>query len=351
MIRELFTLFIKLGVFAFGGPAAHTAMMNEEVVEKKKWFTQEEFLDLISFTNLIPGPNSTELAILIGYKQAGLLGLLVAGISFILPAVLIVLIFTIIFIHYETIPTMQNIMYGMLPVMIIIILMASIKMGKKSITSSENWIIMLISLGLLLLKLNEILVLIIAGLIKLAFKHKDKILSIEPFSSTLLFLTFLRIGAFLYGSGYVLISFVHSAFVEQLGWLTNAELVNLVMIGEITPGPLFTTATAIGYYLGGFTGSFLATLGIFIPSFTLIGLVYPLYEKLRKIPTIQIMISGISVASIAIMLNVVISLVLSMQMNVINIILLIIMFVVSYKYKVNNFVLILIGAVFGLLIL
>lgn len=351
MLKELSTLFLKLGIFAFGGPAAHTAMMNDEVVEKKKWFTQTEFLDLISFTHLIPGPNSTELAILIGYKQAGLMGLLVAGLSFILPSVLIVLVFTMIFIQYESIPTMQNIMNGMLPVMIIIILMASIKMAKKTIVSLENKIIVVISLGLLLLQFNEILVLIISGLLKVSLEYKNKYFSIEPFSMSLLFLSFLRIGSFLYGSGYVLISFVHAALVEQLGWLSNSELINLVMIGEITPGPLFTTATAIGYYLGGFMGATLATLGIFIPSFTLIGLVYPLYDRLRKIPTVNTMISGISVASIAIMLNVVISLTLTMQFQMVNVILLVMMFVASYKFKVNNFILILIGAVFGLFIL
>lgn len=350
MIKQLSTLFFKLGVFAFGGPAAHTAMMNDEVVEKRKWFSQSEFLDLISFTNLIPGPNSTELAILIGYKKAGLIGLLVAGISFIIPAVVIVLIFTIIFIKYETVPTIQNILNGMTPVMITIILMASIKMTKKTIKTSENWSILIISLLLLLFKFNEFIVLAIAGILKLFLSQKNKIFSIEPFSLTLLFLTFLKIGAFLYGSGYVLISFVQTAFVEQLAWLTNTELVNLVMIGEITPGPLFTTATAIGYYLGGFSGALLATIGIFIPSFALIALVYPFYEKIKKKPLIESVISGISVASIAIMIHVVITLTLSISTNISSLLLLSIMIIASYKFKVNNSILIIIGALFGFIV-
>ncbi len=351
MIKQLATLFFKLGVFAFGGPAAHTAMMNEEVVQKRKWFTQDEFLDLISFTNLIPGPNSTELAILIGYKKAGIIGLLVAGISFIIPAVIIVLIFTMIYISYETIPAIQNVLKGMIPVMITIIAMATVKMSKNKMKGTENWIILIISLILLLINLNEFIVLIIAGLLKVILSHKDKVLAIEPFSFTLLFLTFLKIGVLLYGSGYVLISFVQTAFVNQLGWLTQQELINLVMIGEITPGPLFTTATAIGYYLGGTLGALLSTVGIFLPSFALIGLLYPFYEKLRERKAIQTMIKGIGIASLAIMVHVVITLTLSIRGSLISLLMLGAMLIISYKYKVNSFILIIVGALLGLLLL
>lgn len=350
MLTQLTKLFLKLGIFAFGGPAAHIAMMNDEVVEKRKWFSQEEFLDLISFTNLIPGPNSTELAILIGYKQAGIKGLLVAGISFILPAVIIVLIFTHFFIIYESVPTIIKILNGMVPVLITIILLATLNMAKKTIKHKEDYFILFFALLLLFLNVNEFIVLILAGLSKIVFVSKHKLLSIEPFSLLLLFFSFIKIGAFLYGSGYVLISFLQSTFVNELGWLTNGELINLVMIGEITPGPLFTTATAIGYYLGGFAGASLSTLGIFIPSFLLIAIIFPLYTRLKQRPAIQSFISGISIASLSLMLHVAFTLMLELQNNIMALLLLVIVFIAAYRFKVNHFLLIIIGALYGFLL-
>lgn len=351
MLKQLSILFLKLGMFAFGGPAAHTAMMNDELVEKRKWFTHDEFLEMISFTNLIPGPNSTELAILIGYKKAGVLGLLTAGVSFIVPALIIVLFFSFIYMRFESIPKVQNTLSGMVPVLIVIILSATLKISKKTIKSKDSVIILIISLVLLLLGINEFLVLLLAGLFKPVLKLSNRFFSIEPFSLLVLFASFLKIGSVLYGSGYVLLSFLETTFVNQLGWLSQSELLNLVMIGEITPGPLFTTATAIGYYLGGINGGLLATLGIFIPSFVLIGILFPIYEKIKTKESIQDLLYGVGIASLALMIKVLISLTLSIESSILTYVFVLCVAVLSFKFKVSNFLLIIMGGLFGALLL
>lgn len=350
MVKQLAALFLKLGAFAFGGPAAHIAMMNDEVVEKRKWFTQSEFLDLMSFTNLIPGPNSTELAILIGYKQAGIKGLLIAGVAFITPALLIVILFTMFYMKYQSVPQLQNILSGMLPVMIVIIMTSAFKITKKTVSSRFDKIILVISVVLLFLNVNEFIILVLAGTLKLVQSQRNKLFVLEPFSLSLLFLSFLKIGAFLYGSGYVLVSFLQSTFVTQLGWLTDYELINLVLIGEITPGPLFTSATAIGYYLFGLSGALVSTLGIFTPSFILIAVLYPFYERLKHNTSVQSFLSGISIASLSMMFYVVITLILKLQNNLLLYCILILTLTLSIKYKVNNFILIIIGGFLGFML-
>ena len=347
---ELFRLFSYLGFFAYGGPAAHIAMMSDEVVSKRKWFSEEEFLELISFTNLIPGPNSTELAILVGYKMGGVFGLLIAGLSFIIPAVLIVILFTIFYKNYNHIPKIASALSVLTPVMIAIIVSAFVNMSKSK-KGYKNTAIIIVGTILLFLGVNEFLVLLISGALMFTGNFKNKLLSLEPISLTVIFLTFLKIGSILYGSGYVLIGFLKSEFVDKLAYLSNEQLVNLVMIGEITPGPVFTTATAIGYYLHNLEGALLATTAIFIPSFTMILVLYPLFEKIKVNKVFNTFISGLSLGSLAIMLKVIIDLSLSLQTNILLIILTIINIYLIMKLNVNKILLIIISVIFALTIL
>lgn len=349
MNKQLMKLFLKLGFFAYGGPAAHIAMMNDEVVVKRGWMDEAEFLDMLSFTNIIPGPNSTEAAILIGYKKGGIKGLFIAGISFILPAVLVVILLSMFYVKYESVPSVQNALSGMVPIMIGIIAAALIRMSKANVKTSKGWFTLVLSSILLLLGVNELVVLVVSGII--FSLNTDKILAVEPVSILLLFLVFMKIGALLYGSGYVLISFLESEFVSGLGWLTQSQLYDLVAIGEITPGPVFTTATAIGYYLLGLKGSLVATVGIFVPSFTFILILYPLYEKLKKIDSISKFLSGVSIGSLGIMVNVVISMTLSIKSNIFMLGVALLSIILIRKYKVNTLLLVAMGAILGLIIL
>ena len=348
---KLFKLFLKLGFFAFGGPAAHISMMYDEVVTKNEWFTDQEFLNMISFTNLIPGPNSTEMAILIGYKMGGILGLLISGLSFIIPAVLIVLGFTHFYVHYYHIPQIQNVFNGMLPSIFLIISLAVFKLSRKTIKSKEETFLLAGLFVLLILGISEFLILLVGGIYFLLKNYKNKLLSIEPFSFSILFLLFLKIGSILYGSGYVLISFLQTELVNKNSWLTLKQLVDLVAIGEITPGPVFTTATAIGYYLGRVKGAFISTVGIFTPSFIFIGIISPIYDKLKEKQWIQELLQGLSIASLAIMYYVSFNLAKSILSNIQMIIFTFSMIVIWKLFKLKSPYLILIGATLGFIFL
>lgn len=348
---DLFKLFVKLGFFAFGGPAAHISMMHDEVVTKHKWFSNTEFLEMISLTNLIPGPNSTELAFLIGYRKGGILGLLISGFSFIIPAVLIVLGFTHFYMTYYHIPQIQNIFKGMLPSIFLIIIMAVQKLSKKTIKEKKSFFLLIALFILLLLGIPEFVVLIFGALFYVAKSYKDKYFSIEPFSFLLLFLLFLKIGSILYGSGYVLIGFLQADLVNRYAWLTQAQLIDLVAIGEFTPGPVFTTATAIGYYLGGLRGALFSTFGIFTPSFIFVFMISQIYERIKDKLYIQSLLKGLSIASLAIMFfvsfNLAITILSSIEMFIFSIIILAALLILNLK---SIYVLI-IGAILGLIFL
>ena len=282
-LAEVIALFLKLGFTAFGGPAAHIAIMHNEVVVRRKWLTDQEFLDLLGATNLIPGPNSTEMTIHIGYLRAGWPGLVAGGLCFVTPAMLIVLLLSWLYVRYGSTPQAEWLLYGIKPVVIAIIVQALWTLGKKAL---RNWLALSIGAAALLLYflgLNEIGLLFGGGLIAMLVSNWKRLreasasvllpiggLSLAqiaiPFSVPILFLTFLKIGAVLYGSGYVLLAFLRADFVVRLGWLTDQQLLDAVAIGQVTPGPLFTAATFIGYLLGGTPGALLATLGIFLPA-------------------------------------------------------------------------------------
>jgi chromate transporter len=300
-LTELAQLFLKLGTTAFGGPAAHIAMFEDEVVRRRGWLTHAEFLDLLAAANLIPGPNSTELAIHIGRQRAGTAGLLVAGICFILPAMLIVTACAWAYVTYGKLPQATGLLYGIKPVIIAIILQALWRLGRSAVRTSWLGLLGLAAAAFSLLGVHELIVLFGIGLLPVLGRSRQPTLAIEPFSLGLLFLFFLKVGAVLFGSGYVLLAFLRADLVERWHWLTEAQLLDAIAIGQVTPGPLFTTATFIGYLLAGNAGGVLATVGIFLPAFVFVAVSGPFVPRLRASPVASAFLDGVIVASLGLM--------------------------------------------------
>lgn len=364
-LREVCLVFFKLGVIGFGGPAAHTALMHDEVVKRRKWLSNKKFLELMGITQLIPGPNSTELALHIGYLRAGWPGLFAAGLCFILPAALIVSFLAYLYVRYGSLPQVQNLSHGIKPIMIAIILQALWDLGQKNIKNRFTLIFVLGIFSIYFLGINEVLLLLLSGLVFAALKNKKtfkKIFSFFPviglpflssavsFNTSTLFLTFLKIGSILYGSGYVLLAYLHSDFVMRLGWLNDQQLLDAIAVGQITPGPLFTTATFIGYVLGGAGGAFWATLGIFLPAFIFVILSIPLLVKLKKSKWISAFLNGVTLASLALMAAVSIRLVSIAVIDLFSLIIMLLALLMLTKWKTNTFWLVILGAAAGLLI-
>jgi chromate transporter len=367
-LTELAGLFLKLGFTAFGGPAAHIAMMHDEVVERRKWLQDDEFLDLIGATNLIPGPNSTEMAIHLGLMRAGWQGLILAGVCFILPAMLLVMVLAWVYTRYGSTPQATWLLYGLQPVVIAIIAQAVWNLGRKAIKGTMGALFGFAVLLLYLGGINELALLLTGGLLTMVLANFDQVRkkaaigallplpglplisqAAEPFSNSRLFLTFLKIGSVLYGSGYVLLAFLRSDFVLRLGWLTESQLIDAVAIGQVTPGPVFTTATFIGYLLGGPSGAILATLGIFLPSFIFVGLSNPLIPRMRKSRWIGGLLDGVNAASLGLMGGVTVQLAQAALVDWFTVLLALISFVLLFGYKVNTTWLILGGALLALL--
>lgn len=322
-LGELAAVFLRLGSVAFGGPAAHIAMIDDEVVNRRRWMGREQLLDLIGVTNLLPGPNSTELAIHIGYERAGWAGLWVAGSCFILPAMGIVWLLASIYVRYQTLPQLEWLLYGIKPVIIAIILQALVKLGQKALKDGPTAIAALAVVVAYFFQINEILLLLVAGLAVMLIKNlRDggRAALLLPFTASLaqtggpapaatwtgpiwlqLFLFFLKIGSVLYGSGYVLLAFLQRDLVDRLGWLTSQELLDAIAIGQFTPGPVFTTATFVGYLVAGNAGAIAATLGIFLPAFLLVGLVNPWVPVLRRSRWFGGFLDGVNAASLGLM--------------------------------------------------
>jgi len=315
--KEIAKLFLKLGIIGFGGPAAHIAMMQDEVVQKRKWLTEQHFLDLMGATNLIPGPNSTEMAIHIGHEKGGWKGLLVAGLCFILPAVIITGFFAYLYKLYGQLPEVQPFVYGIKPAIIAIILSAVFPLARKSLKSATLLVIGLLVLTGSLLSINEIPLLFGAGFSFLLFTYlKDykqntiggflpfpllQITNISILSSTntKLFWIFLKIGAILYGSGYVLFAFLDTELVTT-GLLTRQQLIDAIAVGQFTPGPVFSSVTFIGYQINGLSGAVIATIAIFLPSFVFVALLNPLVKKMRDSKLFAAFLDAVNVASVAI---------------------------------------------------
>jgi len=324
VLRELALLFLRLGTTAFGGPAAHIALMEDEVVRRRRWLTREEFVDLLGAANLIPGPNSTELAIHIGHRRGGWAGLVVAGVCFILPAFLIVTGFAWAYARFGTLPDVGALLSGVKAVIIAVVLQALWGLSRTVVKTRLAAVVALCSVAAAFLGVNELVLLLLSGLGVLAWRaveHRGAqgpsansgvspwalmlplgaATSAVPFTQQGLFLFFLKVGSVLYGSGYVLLAFLRADLVERLGWLSEAQLLDAVAVGQVTPGPVFTTATFIGYVLGGMTGAVVATVGIFLPAFFFVALSGPLVPRLRASWAAGAFLDGVNVASLALM--------------------------------------------------
>ncbi len=321
-LRELARLFLKLGLTGFGGPAVHIAMMEEEVVRKRQWLSHEHFLDLIGATNLIPGPNSTEMAMHIGHERGGWRGLLVAGCCFIIPAVIITGFFAWLYRSYGQLPQVQPFIYGIKPAIIAVIVSLMIKLGRKALKSPELGVLGLLAAVAVLTGMNEIHVLFGTGLLGVIIhlirrKPGGSAQGLFPFvllqaqaasadpSACRLFWTFLKVGSILYGSGYLLFAFLKTELVSK-GWLSSQQLTDAIAVGQFTPGPVFSSATFIGWQIGGIGGALAATAGIFLPSFLFVALLNPVIPRLRRSKVVAAFLDTVNIASIAIILSVVI---------------------------------------------
>ncbi len=368
-LRDVAALAVKLGFTAFGGPAAHIAMLRHEAVERRGWLDDKHFVDLLGITNLIPGPNSTELVIHVGYERAGWRGLIAAGLGFILPAASITVALAWLYVEYGTRPAARDVLYGVQPVIIAIVVQAIWNLGKTTLNGPARVAIAIAIVGLYLLGVNEILLLGGGALAPLGLKLLSRgsghatALGIIPlgalgsgfvaiavaadaavsYSATRLFFTFLKIGSVLYGSGYVLLAFLRSDFVERYGWLTEQQLLDAVAVGQFTPGPVFTTATFVGYVTGGFWGAVVATVGIFLPAFVFVAVTNPLLPRLRQSATIGALLDGVNVAAIGLMAAVSITLGRAAIVDIWTAMLAVGAFILLLRYRINSAWLVLIG--------
>jgi chromate transporter len=360
---EIARLFLRLGVTSFGGPAVHVAMMQDEIVTRRAWMTREEFLDLLGATNLIPGPNSTEMAIHVGYRRAGWAGLVVAGAAFILPAFLMVWALAYMYVRYRTMPQADALLYGLKPVVVAIVIQALWMLTRTAVKTRGLAVLAAASLLLSLAGVDELLLLVAAGAVCVAAcsaRPRGTALVIPIVASALpasasavvglvpLFLVFLKIGSVLFGSGYVLIAFLRADFVERLGWLTESQLLDAVAIGQVTPGPLFTTATFIGYILSGSAGAIVSTLGIFLPAFLLVAVSGPLVPRVRRSKAAGAFLDGVNVASLALMAIVAGQMARASLVDPLTMVLAAASAVALFRFRVNSTWLILAGAVVGL---
>lgn len=318
-LKEIGSLFLKLGTIAFGGPAVHIAMMEKEVVRDRKWMDHGHFLDLVGATNLIPGPNSTEMTMHCGYERGGWKGLLLAGLSFILPAVIITSVFAWLYYRFGSLPDVKAFIYGIKPAVIAIIITAMIPLGKKALKSFQLGILGALTLAACLLGLSEITALFACGLTGiLLYFARTRFKSTHSFAPLVIltavtsvpvmkiFWIFLKVGAILYGSGYVLFAFLDAELVSR-ELISRQELMDAIAIGQLTPGPILSSATFIGWQMGGFWGAMAATAGIFLPSFIFVALLNPVIPKLRRSGIMSAFLDAINIASVAVILAVAIA--------------------------------------------
>jgi chromate transporter len=368
-LKEVALLFLKLGAFSFGGPAAYIAIMQRETVRERRWLDDQDFLDLVGATNLIPGPNATEIAIHLGLKRAGWQGFLSAGVLFVIPGMLATMVLAWAYVRYGSLPQMNWVLYGIKPVVIAIILRALYDLGKKAI---KGWVTLLAGaavLAMYLLGLNEIMLLFAgAAVVMLVYggsrfwrkaspaaallplvKAPLAAAGLTSFSQLTLFLSFLKIGAVLYGSGYVLIAFMRSEFVTRLGWITNQQLLDAIAVGQATPGPISSSATFVGYLLGGWPSGLLATLGMFLPSFILVVLLSRILPWTKKSHWARTFLDGVNVASLGLMAGVTWELGRAGVVDIFTIALAVISLVLVLRFKVSSVWLILGGGTLGVI--
>jgi len=348
-LTEIATLFLKLGTISFGGPAAHIALMEDEVVRRRRWLSHEEFMDLIGATNLIPGPNSTEMAIHIGLRRAGWAGFLIAGGCFILPATVIVTFCAWLYVRYGSLPEAGAILYGVKPVMIAVVLQALWALGRAALKTKTLLLLAAAAAILNFLGVNELVILFGAGLLfaftRSSFVRKSQT---QCFSLAPLFLFFLKTGSVLFGSGYVLLAFLRADLVERWHWLSEGQLLDAIAVGQFTPGPVFTTATFIGYILGRTPGAIVATLGIFLPAFIFVALSGPFIPRIRRSETAGAFLDAVNASSLALMAVVTWQLGHSAVVDVTSLVLAVASAIVLFRFRVNSAWIVLGGALLGL---
>ncbi|GAB0157747.1 chromate efflux transporter [Chryseobacterium sp. Alg-005] len=367
-LKEIAKLFLKLGIIGFGGPAAHIAMMQEEVVNKRKWMSQQHFLDLLGATNLIPGPNSTEMAIHIGREKAGWKGLLVAGLCFILPAVFITAVFAWLYKQYSQLPEVQPFVYGIKPAIIAIILGAIFPLAKKSVKTAELAVLGLLVLIGSLFGYNEIILLFGAGFLAIILylirsKNSNDLKNFIPITlislqeqgpgsvtNLKLFFIFLKIGAILYGSGYVLFAFLDAELVAK-GILSRQQLVDAIAVGQFTPGPVFSSVTFIGYQINGWWGAAVSTIGVFLPSFLFVAFLNPLVKKMRSSRLFSVFLDAVNVATVAIIISVCFAMGKEAVIDWRTIVIAVISIIITFGYqKINSAFIVLAGSLLGYLL-
>ena len=392
-VGEVARVFLTLGFTAFGGPAAHIAMMRRELVDRRHWVSEQRFLDLLGLSNVIPGPSSTELAIYLGYERAGWLGLLIAGTTFILPAVLIVLFLAWLYTQLGGLPQFAWVFYGIKPVIIAIILQALAGLARTAVKTLLLAVMGIVAFAVYLLTNNPILVIFGVGVVVMLLVNGTRwwnqrksnqasamtnpeggghgkftllglglsqaagrvprlllvatALAVPTVGLLPIFFTFLKIGAVTYGSGYTLLAFLRSDLVTNTHWITDQQLIDAVAVGQFTPGPVFTTATFIGYLIAGVPGAVVATVGIFLPSFLLVALVYPLGTRIRRSPWLSGFLDGVNVAALALIAGVLILLAKAALVDWFTIVLAAVALLILLRFKINSAWLVLGGAIVG----
>jgi chromate transporter len=375
--REVASYFLRLGLLAFGGAAGHVAMMRRELVERRRWLSQQDFLDLFGIMNLVPGPSSTETVIALGYLRAGWPALILAGGLFILPAMLMVLGLSWAYVQYGAMPAAQWILYGINPIVIAIIADALWNLGRAAM--KNVWLALLALAAIVLYFRGISIIAILFGAIALTaavavWRQRAKgnmpgtsgmaaapcvkwsasggalaaaAGAAIPFTLSRLFFTILKIGAVCYGSGYVLLAFLRADFVVHLGWLTDKQLLDAIAMGQITPGPVFASATFIGYLVGGVKGALLATLGMFLPSFVYVAIIFPLIPKLKGSPAARVFLDGINATTVGLMGAVSWQLARGAIVDIFTAAEAIVAFVILLRFRINSAWLILAGAALG----
>jgi chromate transporter len=365
-LRELARVFLRLGAVSFGGPAAHVALMEEEIVRRRRWLTHDAFLDLLGAANLIPGPNSTELAIHVGYARAGWRGLLVAGACFIVPAALIVGALAWGYVRFGSLPAIGGILAGVKPVVIAVVVQAIWNLGRGVLSSRAAIVLGIACVIAVALGVHELAVLAAAGVAMwmiVAWRRPSVgtralgVAALPAFSAAGaasaafslggLFLVFVKIGSVLFGSGYVLLAFLRADLVVRLGWLTERQLLDAVAVGQVTPGPVFTTATFVGYLLGGAPGAVVATIGIFLPAFVFVAASGPLLPVVRRSRGARAVLDGVNVASLALMAVVTLQLARSALVGPVGITLAVASAVALIWFRVSAAWLVMVGALAG----
>ncbi|HTB73146.1 MAG TPA: chromate efflux transporter [Polyangiaceae bacterium] len=365
-LKELALAFLRLGTTAFGGPTAHIAMMEEEFVRRRQWLTPDEFLDLVGLAGLVPGPSSTEVAILVGYRRAGWRGLLLAGTCFILPAAIIVTSLAWMYVHLGRLPAAGGVLMGIKPVIVAVVAQALVAFGRTAIKTKGLLAIGLLAAGADLLDAPPLGILVAAGVLSLLRRVAQRseaprmllgpvalaapAMLASPPGLAKLFFVFLKIGAVVFGSGYVLLAFLRADLVEHPHWLDESQLIDAVAVGQFTPGPVFTTATFIGYLLAGIPGAAVATAGVFLPSFVLVALSGPFIPRIRRSPAASAVLEGVVVASFALMAVVAVRLARAAVVDVPTLFEAVVSALVLFRWRVNSAWLVLAGGVTGAIV-